>query len=391
MQTEIKQTAKRFNVLDCGRRFGKDILGQDLIIDAALDGPAAWFAPTYRMMIDNWREISALLLPVTARANAADHRLELITGGYIDFWSLDNPDSARGRKYMRVFINEAAMVRELEYAWTHVIRATLADYQGDAWFASTPKGLNYFHSLWQRGQDNVKDWRSWRFPTSANPYIKHSEIDAMRAEMPARVYSQEIEAAFVEDGTYFRNVNACAVIDEPDKPEDHTGHKIVAGVDWGKKDDFTVVTAFCCQCHRVVDWDRTNIIGYDFQRARLKVMHDRWHFTGMLPERNSIGEPNIEVLRNEGMPIILGMDGQYGFNTTATSKPLLIEGLALAIERREIQIPREYAIEMMAYEIEMSKSGKPTWSAPTGQHDDKVISLALAYYAASHATAQVWI
>ena len=48
-------------------------------------------------------------------------RLELVTGGVIQFWSLVNPDTARGRKFKRVVINEAAMVDDLHYTWTAVI------------------------------------------------------------------------------------------------------------------------------------------------------------------------------------------------------------------------------------------------------------------------------
>lgn len=62
-------------------------------------------------------------------------RIELITGAAIDYWTLDDPSTvARGRKYKRVIIDEAAMARHLEQAWTEAIRPTLTDYRGDAFF-----------------------------------------------------------------------------------------------------------------------------------------------------------------------------------------------------------------------------------------------------------------
>ena len=68
------------------------------------------------------------------------------------FWSLVNADSARGRKFARVVINEAAMVKDLHYTWTAVIRPTLIDLEGDA-LASTPKRpLTNYYRIWAGGR-----------------------------------------------------------------------------------------------------------------------------------------------------------------------------------------------------------------------------------------------
>jgi hypothetical protein len=73
-----------------------------------------------------------------------------------------------------------------------------------------------------------------------------------------------------------------------------------------------------------------------------------------------------------------------GFATTATSKPPLIESLALAIERAEWQLPEEDADELEAYEMKVSaNTGRPTYSAPEGAHDDRVVADALMNHAAT--------
>jgi len=218
-QQRIIDEARRFNVLACGRRFGKDVLGQDVLMDAAIDGkPVAWFAPTYRMMLDNFRDISRTCRDIASKINSSEHRIELITGGVIDFWSLDVPDVARGRHYARVIVNEAAMVRGLVDVWTRVIRPTLADLGGDAWFLSTPRGYNDFHALYSMAAEHPDEWRSWRFPTSDNPHIPAKEIDAMRAEMDAVSYAQEILAEFRSiTGLVYQDFTEANVTDaEPD-------------------------------------------------------------------------------------------------------------------------------------------------------------------------------
>jgi predicted phage terminase large subunit-like protein len=103
-----------------------------------------------------------------------------------------------------VILDEAAMARHLEEAWNAAIRPTLTDLAGDAWFLSTPKGLNYFHTLYQRG--GVEEgWAAWQMPTASNPYIPAEEIEAARKELPSLVFQQEYLAQFVTfEGTAVR-------------------------------------------------------------------------------------------------------------------------------------------------------------------------------------------
>jgi hypothetical protein len=147
-QMRLIQESQRFNVVCCGRRWGKTVLGMDRLIQAALEGkPVAWFSPTYRLLGDVWRELLCVLAPAIRQKSEQEKRLELINGGVIELWSLDSADAGRSRKYAVVVIDEAAMVPALEQAWQQSIRPTLTDLKGCAWFLSTPKGMNYFKFL----------------------------------------------------------------------------------------------------------------------------------------------------------------------------------------------------------------------------------------------------
>src|SRR5512146_135218 len=124
-QAAIKSNLARFNVLNCGRRFGKNVIDEDLAIETMLAGyPVGWFEPTYKSLAEAWREVVSILYPITKAKSEQEKRIQLVTGGVLDMWSLDDPDSGRGRKYRRVIVNEAAKVKQLEYAWTNVIRPT---------------------------------------------------------------------------------------------------------------------------------------------------------------------------------------------------------------------------------------------------------------------------
>jgi len=374
-QQEVIDNATRFNVLAWGRRAGKSVLEIDRVCETALHGfPAGWFAPSYKLLAEAWRALVFALRPVASRTNESEHRIELVTGGVVEAWSLDSPDPARGRKYKRIVIDEAALVQRFEEAWNAAIRPTLADLQGDAWFGSTPKGRNYFWQLYQRGLDSSQsEWRSWQMPTRANPYIPAIEIEAARLSMPERFFLQEFEAMFIEDaGEVFRKVLEAATATPQE--EANPMHQYVFGVDWGKTADFTVVCVLDLTTNEEVALDRSNRVDYAVQVGRLKALFERFHPTTIIAERNSMGEPVIEQLIREGLPV-------QPFLTTNATKAAAIDALTLAFERGELRILNDPVQigELQAFEAERLPSGLTRYGAPEGMHDDTVMALALAW------------
>lgn len=377
-QQEIADHPARFKVIACGRRFGKTALAVDILANDVLDGwPVAYFAPTYKMTADVWREFKKVLQPVTAYKNESERRLEAVTGGVLDCWSLDHADSVRGRKYKRIIIDEAAMIADPE-TWQAVLRPLLTDYKGGAIFPSTPKGHNLFWELYRQGVDPLyPDWHSWNYPTIANPYIDPAEVEEARYTMPERWFRQEYQAEFIDDaGGVFRGVDAVTV---GSPGVSVAGHTYVFGVDWARSYDFTVISVFDATDCRQVALDRFNQISWQLQRGRLKALADKWKPAVIWAESNSIGSVNIEALQAEGLPV-------RPFETTAQTKPALIDGLALAIERQALTLLADavQAMELKAYQMERLPSGLYRYGAPAGGHDDTVIALALAWHGAAN-------
>lgn len=375
-QQLIAREARRFCVVDCGRRWGKTILGTNRAKQTLQQGlPVGWFAPTYKLVTDVWNEVNRSLYDQIVHRSKTEMRLELTNGGVFEMWTLDNPDAGRSRKYARVIIDEAAMVKNLMDAWSASIRPTLTDYKGDAWFLSTPKGRNGFWELYQKGLDPLEpDWVCWQMPTVTNPHIDPLEIEAARKALPERIYQQEYEATFLEDGGgVFRKVMEAATA-EP-LATGAPGKRYVYGVDWGRTNDFTVLVVIDPETKRMVAWDRFNQIDYMLQMTRLRAMCSRFRPLAIYAEANSMGGPLTELLHREGLPV-------KAFTTTNASKAEIIDGLALGFERGEIQILDEPVLigELLAYDMERLPSGLLRYSAPPGQHDDCVMALALAWY-----------
>jgi predicted phage terminase large subunit-like protein len=204
-QQRILESPARYKVIAAGRRFGKTLLAVEwlaLMDGGAIDGASvAFFSPTYKLLADVWADFERTLRPVTRKANKTEQRIELITGGKVDFWTLEDPDAGRGRKYHRIVIDEAAHARYLKEAWERAISPTLTDYRGQAWFISTPNGMNYFYEIFQRGRDPAyPDWESFHMPSTANPHLRPEEIETKQRELPELVFRQEYLAEFVTFG-----------------------------------------------------------------------------------------------------------------------------------------------------------------------------------------------
>ena len=388
-QAKMIAEAHRFNVAACGRQIGKTTLGIERIARAAAyeHWPCAWMAPTYKYLDEVWRALRVVLEPLTVDKSEQQKRLALRGGGSVECWSLDDPDAARGRKYRRVVIDEAALVRDLETVWQASIRPTLSVLEGDAWLLSTPKGLDYFHRLYQYGQDPLEpEWASWQLPSSASPYISAAEIDAARHELPERIFAQEFLAQFVqlEGAGVFRGVHSVARL-EPRGPE--RGHQYVMGVDWARSDDFTVVSVIDASLQQQVLVDRFSKIEYELQTERLHKLASVYKPQQILAESNAMGLPIVERLQR-GYRTVLGDQRPalpiLPFVTTNATKAAAIIDLSVAIENGTLTLlddPVQTA-ELLSFESTVLPSGILRYAAPPGGHDDCVIALALAYQAA---------
>uniref|UniRef100_A0A6M3KQH2 Putative terminase n=1 Tax=viral metagenome TaxID=1070528 RepID=A0A6M3KQH2_9ZZZZ len=355
--------------------WGKTRLGSLMCIAVALHGGRAWWvAPSYPVSAVGWRGIRQLARQIPdTDIRHVDRIITMPSGGTVQVRSADNPDSLRGEGLDFVVLDECAFIKEA--AWTEALRPALSDRQGRALFISTPKGRNWFWRHWQRGYDGSDgEWKSWRFPTSSNPYIPVSEIEAAKNSLPDRIFRQEYLAEFIDDaGGVFRGVMDAATAEE--QTQATPGHAYVMGVDWGKYNDFTVLAMVDATNGEVVAVDRFNQIDWAIQTGRLKALYERFMPDTIIAERNSMGDPLVEQLIGDGLPVM-------AFTTTNASKAQIIDGLALAFERKDIKILADPVLvsELQAFEAQRLPSGMLRYSAPDGMHDDTVMALAMAWH-----------
>ncbi len=360
-QRAVLESAARFRVMMCGRRFGKSLISQNISVRRAVNRQhVAYITPTYQLGKIFFQEVLKMLPDSIYRKNESDLVIHFVTGGSIRFFTGEKLDALRGLKFHLVIIDEASYISGLEDGWLNSIRPTLTDYKGEAIFLSTPRGRNYFYSLFMKGGE--PGWQSFKFTTYDNPHIPPDEIDAARASLPHAVFEQEYMANPMENAANpfgSQHIAACV------RPLS-TAPAEFYGIDLAKASDWTVI----------IGLDAAGQVAH-FQRFQKDWMHTREEIL-KLPKHKPIeidstgvGDPIVEDLQRH-------FNAMHGFKFTGSSKQPVMEGLAAAIHKGEIGFPAGHIKdELEIFEYTYTATGV-RYTAPQGFHDDCVCALALA-------------
>jgi hypothetical protein len=383
-QAKVMRSKARFRILACGRRWGKSFLCAIMCILRANKGQKCWWvAPTYDQGVIGWDMLLAVVSQIpTVQIALSTKMVTFPSGGTIQIKSADKPDNLRGVGLDFLVMDECAWV--VRRTWYEILRPALADKRGEAVFISTPRGRDWFFELFQYGLvPDQNDYESFRFPTTSNPFIPADEVEAAKKSTDSRTFRQEFLAEFIEDaGGVFRKVReaataavtdkAISTIEEGGKVVDHV---YMVGVDWGRKHDYTVFAVLDCNTHEIVHVDRFSGVEYRDQRLRLQGLYNRFRPILIVCESNAMGEPVIEQLLEDGLPV-------YPFSTQIRSKMEIIDNLALGLDAELLKIPDEEAVigEMQAYEGKRTRTGMMSYGAPEGLHDDIVMAIALVWH-----------
>lgn len=335
------------------------------------------------------------LLPKgTYEEHKADLKIDLLQPdntirSTIEFKSGDNPDSLRGFGVKFFVMDEAARCPYQAYV---SLFTTITQTMGKGIFISTPHARNWFYEIYQRGEksteegfplykegeDPFPEWYSIRMPTWTNPHVKLDAIRDFKRNMPEDVFRQEVGAQFLSDSAgVFRGIKECIKGDfQPYVP----GQQYVLGVDLARLKDYSVLTVLSRSQRHVVHFDRFNQIAWQVQYLRIIELARRYNAVVAI-DSTGIGDPIVEAIQNSGVRVVPYKIGG------SSAKQQLIDKLRVNIEKGSISFPfnAQTAIlkkELEAYEYKVSDNNAVKYSAPYGQHDDCVISLALANWVA---------
>ena len=320
----------------------------------------------------------------------------------------------RGLWAHRVIVDEAARVPDT--VLTDVLLPMLTDKGGDYVLASSPFGRrSAYYRLYTRGlaglppkltdgqPEQAITYEAFCCPTSDNPHLVHAFLEAQREELGESMYAQEFGAQFVDDfGAVFREDDIdAAIADLPGVSlqdgqlvsEPTPGRLYTMGIDWGRKLDFTVVAVLDATVKpaKLVYLQRWQGTGWETQAKDVAGIVARFQPWRILADGNSIGDPLAETLQTEVRAAVNATAGAgrvptvERFTFGAESKAKLIDRLTLGLSGRAVQYPAHRVLlsELRAFEYgAVGGSGRAKMGARSGAHDDVVIALALAWFAA---------
>jgi hypothetical protein len=190
----------RYVVARCGRRWGKNVVGESVAIDDAAKGRlVGWFAPENKRLSESYNVIVDALGPIKKSSDKTHGIIRTITGGSVEFWSLEDENAGRSRKYHRVIGDEIAFTKPKTIdVWNRSIRPTLLDYAGRALMMSNTNGIDPDNMLYELCHNPAHNFVQFHAPTRTNPFLPQSEVDALARDNHPLVYQQEYLAEFVD-------------------------------------------------------------------------------------------------------------------------------------------------------------------------------------------------
>lgn len=210
----IEGSQHQYNVVRCGRRWGKTAILGNIAISYATSlfketggeklqgGRVGIFTAEYKQQQEIFDYLEEALLPLIKMKSRSEGRIRLMNGARIDFWvTNNNPLAGRGREYDVVLLDESAFTKSpemLNEIWPKSIKPTLLTRRGRAWVFSTPNGTdenNFFYAICH---DKSLGFHEHHAPTSSNPFVPPDELEKEKAANDPRVYQQEFDAEFID-------------------------------------------------------------------------------------------------------------------------------------------------------------------------------------------------
>jgi hypothetical protein len=273
-QIEIAQGFKQHKkvVIRCGRRFGKTSLLERCAAKWAFNGErVGWLGPKYKLNAPTYGNLIHTLKPVIQSKSKIDQLIQLNTGGLVEFWTLEDENAGRSRKYHKVIVDEASLkAKGLKEIIDQSIRPTLLDYNGSIIMAGTPKGIDPDNYFYEACTNPVEGWVEYHAPTASNPHLDPNVVAKLIHDYPPLVYQQEYLADFVDwrGSAFFSEVNLLVDgrgVDYPTRCD-----QVFAVVDTALKDGIEHDGTAVIYCARnkiaghpliILDWDVVQIQG----------------------------------------------------------------------------------------------------------------------------------
>lgn len=384
------------------RQVGKSICLEGLLISTAITckhSISLSVSPVLSQSRKLYNEVSDIAAKLIKKANKTLLELEFINGSVIKFRSSEQGDTLRGETVKNggiLVIDEAAYIDE--DVFYNVLVPTTNVFNSNIFLFSTPKfkqGL--FYDLFINGisgEDSKIISVDWcKYDTSK--FLSPETLEIYRKKLPKNAFNAEYLGEFIDgDGMVFTDFKNCV-----GEYQYNFDEELVIGIDWatGQGKDSTVLT-FGQFINGKIHVQKTfgfNDVGANDTIAIIKSKIKQYIQMGykdirIVCEQNSIGNVFYDLLFDMvdelEQQVNIGLSGDNIYNitcqkflTTNQSKEQLVKQMQVVFEQNKIVLPNDDELlkQLTYYECKINSNGLPTYNAPSGLHDDYVISLGI--------------
>lgn len=294
----------------------------------------------------------------------------------------DKGKHIEGQAYDLILINEPADARHLMEIFEKVLQPRTWRRGGTIIGCGTPKGKGDFYHLWKRGQLVLNKQKNPDFDESVyscyvdsrdNPYADQESIGRYLNTQNETIIKERIEGRFTDsDQLAFPDSHVEAILQEDlsQKIGVSSLREYMTGVDFGRKEDFTVACTFDIteEPYTLVNYYRKGGGVGTWEEIFNDLLNIYQEYGGdFVCDATAMGgDMQMEWMDDMGIPSIA-----YQYGGSAGKKIALINNLQRFISEKKIRMPVHYTLisELHQYPRDLNDKGLDT---------DGVMGLALA-------------
>lgn len=370
------------------RQIGKSVLCKVLCTKWLLEPnkEIGYITPSLKLAKKFFNDLTGIIPEsLLVKSNASDLILQSVTGSTLYFYSAEQGNRIRGVTFDYLVLDEAAFYKEdtgANHIWYSILQPTIKVKGKKIVMVSTPNGQSgFWYDLIQKALKGQKGYA----------YIKRTiyddsmctDIEEIKNSTPDLMFRQEFLCEFIAGAnSFFTGYHNCY----DDTMTFNWNQPLWAGIDWSSTGKDETIVTIINGLNQIIQY---NIEGdLDSKYRQIASILNKYSLKGVYAEDNSIGSVMINELKKQ----MRQKNVLKPFTTTNDSKTEIVTELALSLEKEELtyndlQLDRQLG----AFGYSVSKTKKLTFEGK-GEHDDRVMSLALAlkakkdmvYYSASN-------
>ena len=375
----------RFITGTTARQVGKTLTAGMVIVEGLNEPPDPEFGPpVVGLLASTYAKAGLAMLEVEKYLEEAfgkdsfvknknEHYLRIKATGATLWWmSATDPESVVGFTLSLLVTDESQFISDA--VWNK-IRPTLSVRDARVVSFGTPDitvDQTWYRANWVRGQDvDLPQYHSFKVSAYQSPWVSLEEIEEAKRTMTEDEFRRLYLAEWVshESGVFASWRNA-QVPQEYIRPQ---SARRVMSIDFGMKDDFTVVMLGEPATRSLLEMKRYNLVGSVELYDIIENLWLEWDRPHVIVDASGLGLPMAEALDEKGMrtqKIVI----------TAVNKMQMVGRLTADMQHRRLVVPVEWTVlerELDAYVYQRTPAGKLTANASAGYHDDSVWALIL--------------